>query len=521
MLLEAEQRVATHPTARRPAHVKIGRLRHGHLVAVRVEIAEPACRARAEHDPDDLARPRTVVVEPGVHHPLLDRGRHALGATQPDIVEQRSAPDGARMGREAGPHVVPPVVEMGPERDRVAVIALCEKVAGGLGCEAGHALAEGALHPRFHGQDPLIAHELEVVRDRPLLQRGVGLGRRRGRLRRQVAIARLLESQRRVGAGELAPSDRHFLVPRERNEQDVAQEPGVLGLADPRRPGALWRLVAQPLRKALGGAVGVADHSPQFGLARTDASAEQLERFGLFLEGPHPAYPEVPRGRVREVATCLLQERRDRAELAGEPTRVTLRERGRHVERRARPDGVLPEPDRAVDGRPLLGGGVALLGAHRGVVGGIARPRLEHREVVLHAVHLGADQVQVHLLGDRPPGGVDRAEARLHRLQSGKPAGVRCRRVVGHAAHARGFLEGAPLGEERDERRVGASGRSAHRHRGRHAGTGRLGIRAAREQGDREERATDEWMHGASGEGQSKARHGPRAGQARARWLAG
>jgi hypothetical protein len=104
VLLETEERVSPHPPAWCPIHVDVPRLRHGEFVGMRVEVAEPARRARDQHDPDDLTRAWRFVVEAGVHHPLFHRGGHAFGAAHPDVVSrwngERSplAPAASRFG---------------------------------------------------------------------------------------------------------------------------------------------------------------------------------------------------------------------------------------------------------------------------------------------------------------------------------------------------------------------------------------------------------------------------------------
>ena len=77
--------------------------------------------------------------------------------------------------------------------------------------------------------------------------------------------------------------------------------------------------------------------------------------------------------------------------------------------------------------------------------------------VEVEAVHLGAHELHVILLRDRPA-------ARVEALQPAHPAGQlamlglhRRRRVVGHALRDARPLEGAPLGEERKEILVAAA----------------------------------------------------------------
>ena len=75
--------------------------------------------------------------------------------------------------------------------------------------------------------------------------------------------------------------------------------------------------------------------------------------------------------------------------------------------------------------------------------------------VEVEPVHLGADQVVVDLLGDRPLRDVDCLESALVVLQA-LPLGFhRLGRVVGHAVHDGRFLEDAELLEELQQVVVG------------------------------------------------------------------
>ena len=135
---------------------------------------------------------------------------------------------------------------------------------------------------------------------------------------------------------------------------------------------------------------------------------------------------------------------------------------------------ILPEPDRAVDGRPFLGGRVAFLGLDRSVVGGIAGERLEHREVVLHAVHLGPHEVVIDPLRDRPARRVDRREPLLEALQLREAPGVGGRRVVGYAARrAAAPRRRATRGTARATRRTSPALGRGWRDAGRRPAAGR------------------------------------------------
>ena len=127
------------------------------------------------------------------------------------------------------------------------------------------------------------------------------------------------------------------------------------------------------------------------------------------------------------------------------------------VESGTRPDWVVVELDRPMDHRPLFGGRVALAGDDRCVVGGIARERLQHPQVVLHPVHLRAHQVVIDLLRHRPARLIDRLQAPLQLANLRQPAGDGGGRVVGNTVtRAWRLLEGSPLAEQVQQLRIGS-----------------------------------------------------------------
>jgi hypothetical protein len=63
---------------------------------------------------------------------------------------------------------------------------------------------------------------------------------------------------------------------------------------------------------------------------------------------------------------------------------------------------VLPQLDDRVVGRALVLGCVALFVPKREVEGGVARPGLQHSEIEVHAVQLGAHELIVDALLARP-----------------------------------------------------------------------------------------------------------------------
>ena len=81
--------------------------------------------------------------------------------------------------------------------------------------------------------------------------------------------------------------------------------------------------------------------------------------------------------------------------------------------------------------------------------------------IEVQAVHLGADDVVVHLLGDWPCAWIDGGEACLITRESFLLRGHRARGVVGDAVLQRGPLKRAPLGEEREQILVACACRSS------------------------------------------------------------
>ena len=97
------------------------------------------------------------------------------------------------------------------------------------------------------------------------------------------------------------------------------------------------------------------------------------------------------------------------------------------------------------------GGRVALLRDHGGVEAGMTRPGPEHAVVELQAVHLGANQVPVHLLGHRPAPRIDRLQPAPEVVETRLLRGHGGRRVVRHPVHDPGLLELSPLREQGQE----------------------------------------------------------------------
>lgn len=122
------------PAARRPPGGVPDRLLHVEDVAVGMEAAERACRPLRDHDPHLFAGSRTSVQQARVHHHFVHPRGKALGSRIPQVIEQGRIAHGAGVGHLDHGRQVDPVVEMGPQHDRIAVIQLAEEVtdfAGG------------------------------------------------------------------------------------------------------------------------------------------------------------------------------------------------------------------------------------------------------------------------------------------------------------------------------------------------------------------------------------------------------
>ena len=352
---------------------------------------------------------------------------------------------------------------------------LREEVSRACRRELRHTLPQRPFHPRFDGQNVLLLHEAEVLRNGTRLHRSECLARVGHGHQWQVFVACFLQPQRGVGAHQLATRDRHLVFPGERHEQDVAQKPRVLGLTNARSAGTLGSFHAQPFGKGAGGGMRLGHGAQKFLIVAGYTRAQRLEYDGLFFEYAHGAHPQIVRRTAGEVYASLFQQWRYRAQRRRKARRFLARERANGVQHGARPDAILPEANDPVDGGTFFRRRIALFGAHRGVVGRIARPGLQHRQVKLHPVHFGAHQMVIHLFGDRPPTGVDGLESLLQQPQSRAASHIRSRRVVGNAVHARRFFERAPFGKQRQEcwvrARCGLLCTKSTRRRARQQGT--------------------------------------------------
>ena len=196
VLLEFQQlRLVAHPAARRPFDVHRSRFRHGHFIRMRIQRTEAAGSALRQHDPDDLAHPWIVVVQPGVHEHLFHTGSRALVAAVENVVQQGTAANRACVRLVTDLRQVEPVIEMRVQRGRIVVHADEEEISFGLGHKLTQVLAQCRFHVVFYGHDFVVAQKCHEFRCR-LVGPLVVLFRARDRLeRRQLAIAVLLQPE--------------------------------------------------------------------------------------------------------------------------------------------------------------------------------------------------------------------------------------------------------------------------------------------------------------------------------------
>ena len=254
--------------------------------------------------------------------------------------------------------------------------------------------------------------------------------------------------QLRVRARQLALEQHHFVFPAQRHQVNVAQAPGVVLLADAGRTGLRRRLLLEPrdeLRRRL---LRGLNRLLERGAVARGLLFEREQVAALLLDVADACDPQVTRI-ADEIELRLREQRRHALQLLRE-----LRFGGGRQRKR-----VGPQLDDRVMRRPFVRRRVALRRPDRSVEGRIALPRLEHAQIEVETVHLGAQQLVVDLLRDRPRVGFDRLQARLIGLELCVLASERCRRVVRRAFAQRRPLEGAPLGEQRRQILVAAVGR--------------------------------------------------------------
>ena len=352
-----------------------------------------------------------------------------------------------------------PVVHVRAEGVGVPVVHLAEEVPQivrvGERLEDAVHRPERRVHPGFGGLDLLAFQEGQVAVhgfvEPPVELLGGSdpfeLGQR--------PVPVLLEPERRMRTGQLAPDQGDHLFPRPGHQVDALHEPGVAVGPDSGRAGLPVRLGFEEGVEVLGRLPRGAHRRIEIGARPGDPLPEGEQVVRLVPERPEPGEPEIPRVRGGEVPLRLFEERRDRPDPRGEFG-------GRGGRERVSPG---PEVDPAVDHRALVGRDIALGGKDRHIERRVSRPRAPHPVVEVEPVHLGPHQVPVHLVPDAPA-------VRRERLEPGAPGGKfrelashRRGGVVGYPVLERRALELAPLGEERDQ--VGVGSRRRRRRLGR------------------------------------------------------
>ncbi len=297
----------------------------------------------------------------------------------------------------------------------------------------------------------MVAQERHVLRDAVVERLVVFRGVARDRLlHRQLRVADLFHREQRARPPELALHERDFLGVRVRDELDVLEIPVVVLDADARRPGLLRQFRLDPGREVVRrllrfGGVGCEVRRLPLQFLR-----ERVENAALLADRLRAMEPEVP-AVARQVRLRLREQRGNRAEAGADLRRVIGRERKL----------VAPQLDRALGERPLARRLIGLLVEHRDVEGRIVRPGLEHSVVEVEPVELGADEMPVHLLRNRPGARVHLREALAELGNSRGLRRHRRRRVVRDAVGDFRLLKGAEVLEERDE----VAGRAARRRR--------------------------------------------------------
>ena len=352
-----------------------------------------------------------------------------------------------------------PVVHVGPEGVRAAVVDLAEEVS-----EVVRVLErlEGSVHrPERRIHEVLGALHLlplqkrHVVVDR-FVEPPVELLRRGDPLEfgeRPVPV--LLEPERGVRTDQLALEQRHQLLPRPGQQVDVAHQPGVVVRADSRGAGLAVSLGLEELPKVLRRSVSGPHRRIQLGAGAGDPLTEGGQIRGLVPEIAEAGQPEIPGVRSREVLLRLRQEAGDGPDPRRQFTGVG---RGQRIV-------IGPKINEPVDHRPLVGGHIALGGEDRDVEARVPGPWPPNPVIEVEPVHLGTHQMPVDLLGDRPALGRERIQPGAPGGQLGVLAGHGLRAVVRDSVPELGRLEVPPLLEERDEVGVGArlSGRGRRR----------------------------------------------------------
>ena len=235
----------------------------------------------------------------------------------------------------------------------------------------------------------------------------------------------------------------------------MLHRPGVIRGAHARGAGLRVGLGLEEFAEVHGGGVGRLHRGVEVGARSRHPLAERGEVGRLVPEVAEPAEPEVPGVRSREVLLRLRQHPGNgpdpRRQLGG----IRLGE------------GIVigPEIDEPVHHRPFMGRHVALGREDLQVEARIARPRPPHPVVEVEPVHLGAQQVPVDLLGNRPALGCERIQPGAPRRQLGLLARHGRGGVVRNPVAELRPLESPPPLEQGDEVRVVAGSGGGRRGR--------------------------------------------------------
>ena len=452
MLLGAYQVAAqTQPAAGRVARRERRRLLERELVAVHPQVAQRARRTFGEQDVDQLTRTRTRIEHAGLQHQLFPSGCMPLGPRIENVVEQRPAADRARMRVVRHPREIEPVIAVRAHHFGVTIIDLGEELARARG-ERADLRAERRLHLGANGHEVVPLEERHVLRDGGVEPARVLGSTRQRNLRRERPVAMLFQRERRPRPVELALHDRDFLGPRVRHELHVLQIPVVVRHADAGRADLRRGERVQPHRERVRRGLGALNVRLEVARRGRHSRGELGELGSLLADALGAIDPEVF-ARADEVAPRLREQPRDRTD-AGVDTR-----RAPRVQR----ERVAPELHGAERLRSLARRLVAPVAEHGDVERRIVRPRLEHAMVKVEPAHLGAHQLVIDLLGDRPSIRVDRREPSLVVDELLGLRRHRARRVVRHPVDHLRLLEGAPLGEQCGEILVPGAARHVRR----------------------------------------------------------
>ena len=439
------------PAARGPAGVELAGRCQIDLIGLDAQRSEPARGTVGEHRPHQLAAVRDVVVQPRLHDDLLHRRCEPFRPILVNVEQGRGIAQRARVRLVAQPGELDPMRLVGRQGQRVEGGDVSEEIAlGGRGIDAHLPGQRGAII-RLVGENAGGDQQIVKLGGARLDHLAVGDGVADFGDRRQVAVARFLQPQRRQRTVELALEKHHLVVPAIGAQEDVLEVPIVLILADAGGAGAARRLGLDPLREIFGRGARLAHRRsqrragtvephrppPLKAVERQSPGLKRGQCVGLFIEGAVAKGPQVVRLAWREIAFGLGEHRRHVVERRGELGVVGSGQR----------PGKFPQVDIGLGRRPFMGWNIAHFGKDRLIETGVARPRLERAQEEVEAIDLRFEQPRVILVRNAPAGLVDcrqpLAPNRQRRLFGRHCGGT----VIGQAgSHCRAD-ELPPLGE--------------------------------------------------------------------------